>query len=105
MEDTIRRAAKVLGAKGLESVNHDSRFTVEAADGSVLKVSIEGPQQRLIAVLQDTKGVVRTDLDIAPLKKVTEDPNHPGRVTLHVGSLAIHLDSQPTLMIEMVSEG
>lgn len=104
MEDTIRRLAKVLGAQGLESAGHDTRFYVDGADGSRVKVSIEGEQQRLMAVLTDAAGVARCDLDVAPIKKVSEDPEFPGRVTLHVGTMLVHLDSKPTLAVELVSE-
>lgn len=103
MEETIRRVAGVLGAKGLESVRHDSRFVVEAADGAQLKVSIEGAQQRLMAVLNDKEGVVRMTVDLAPITKVTEDTSTPGRVTLHVGHMLLHLDSKPTLAIELLT--
>ena len=104
MEDTIRRLAKVLGAQGGEGAGHDTRFYVESHDGSRMKVSIEGAQQRLMLVLTDAKGVARCDLDVAPIKKVSEDVSFPGRVTLHVGTLSIHLDSHPTLAVEFVSE-
>lgn len=104
MEDTIRRLAKVLGAQGLEGAGHDTRFFVDGDDGSRMKVSIEGAQQRLMAVLLDAHGVVRCDLDIAPVKKVSEDAGFPGRVTLHVGTMLLHLDSKPTLAVELVSD-
>ncbi len=104
MEDTIKRLAKVLGATGLESVGHDARFTVEGGDGLKLDVSIEGTQQRFIATLIDGKKVPRAALDVAPLRKVTEDPKVPGRVTLHVGAMMIHVDTKPGLALALVSE-
>lgn len=103
MDDTIKRLAKVLGANGLESLGSDARFAVDAADGSRLKVSTEAHQQRFMAVLYDSKGVTRADVDIAPVQKVTEDPAFPGRITLHVGTLLIQIDSKPTLAIEILS--
>jgi hypothetical protein len=54
-------------------------------------------------VLVDGRGVVRADLDVAPIQKVTEDPAFPGRVTLHVGVLRIQIDSKPTLAVEVLS--
>jgi hypothetical protein len=105
MEDTIRRLARVLGATGVESMGHDARLSVESKDGSRLKVNIEGQQQRLMAVLTDANGVTRADLDVAPVQKVTEVPGFPGRVTIHVGTQMIHIDSQPTLAIALISKG
>ncbi|MEW6430266.1 MAG: hypothetical protein AB1730_02055 [Myxococcota bacterium] len=105
MEDTTKRLAKVLGATGVESMGHDVRFSVESKDGTRLRVNIEGQQQRLMAVLTDANGVTRADLDVAPVQKVTEDPAFPGRVTLHVGAQMIHIDSQPTLAVEIISKG
>lgn len=104
MDDTIRRLSKVLGGSSLESMGSDSRFVVEGADGSKLKVSIEGRQQRLMAVLVDGQGVTRADVDVAPILKVTETKEAPGRVTVHIKSLLIHIDSQPTLAIEICTE-
>lgn len=103
MDDTIRRLAKVLGATGLEGLGHDGRFTVDAADGSSLKVVIEGAHQRFMAELKDGKGVLRADLDLAPISRVSEDSACPGRVTLHIGTLLVHVESKPTLAIEIVS--
>ena len=104
MEDTIRRLAKLLGAQGLESAGHDTRFFVDGADGSRFRVSIEGAQQRLMGVLTDAHGVARCDLDVAPIKKVSESADFPGRVTLHVGTMLVHIDSKPTLAVELVSD-
>lgn len=104
MEETIRRIAKVLGAKGVEASGHDSRFQVTDTQGAQLKVSIEGTQQRIMGVLDDAGGITRCDLDLAPVSHVTEDPKHPGRVTLHVGNILVHLDSQPSLAIEIVTK-
>jgi hypothetical protein len=103
MDDTTKRLAKVLGASGVESLGNDVRFAVDSSDGARLKVNIEGTHQRLMAVLLDAKGVVRADLDVAPIQKVTEDPAFPGRVTMHVGTLLIQIDSKPTLAIEILS--
>ena len=104
MEQTIRRLAKVLGASGIESAGHDTRFVVEGAQGGRLQVSVEGAQQRLMAVLKDAQGVVRCTLDLAPIRAVTEDKQFPHRITLHVGSMAVHLDAEPTLAVECLSE-
>lgn len=97
MLETTRRMTHVLGGTALEQLGSDARFVVDAPDGSQLKVTIEGRQQRVLAVLRDGKGVVRADIDVGPVLKATEDNLHPGRVTLHVLSLRIHLDSQPEL--------
>ena len=103
MDDTIRRLARLLGAQGVEGTGGDARFAVDGADGSKLKVSIDGARQRFMCVLKDGKGVTRADLDIAPVKKAAEDPGFPGRVTFHVGMLAVHVDSEPTLAVEVVT--
>jgi hypothetical protein len=104
MDDTIRRLTKVLGATGVESMGHDTRFTVEGADGSKLKVNIEAQQQRFMAVLVDAKGVTRATVDVAPVKTASEDPNYPGRVTLHLATHQLHVESKPSLAVELVSE-
>jgi hypothetical protein len=104
MDDTIRRLAKLLGGSGFEVVGSDARFAVDGTDGSRLKVNIEGAQQRLMAVLLDAAGVARADIDVAPILKVTEDPAFPGRVTIHFKSVAIHIDSKPTLAVAVLSE-
>jgi hypothetical protein len=104
MEQTIRRLAKVLGATGIESAGHDTRFVVEGEQGGRLQVSVEGAQQRLMAVLKDGEGVVRCTLDLAPIRAATEDKHFPHRVTLHVGHLMVHIDSQPTLAVECLSD-
>lgn len=104
MDETTRRLAKVLGASGVESLGHDVRFVVEAADGSRLKANIEGQHQRFMAVLTDAKSVSRVDLDVAPVEKVTEDHAFPGRVVLHVNGLLIQIDSKPTLAIEILTQ-
>ena len=103
MQETTRRLARVLGANGVEAQGNGARFEVDSADGARLKVSVEAGRQRLMAVLVDGKGVVRADLDLAPIQKVTEDPGFPGRVTLHVGALRVRLDSRPTLAVEVLS--
>jgi hypothetical protein len=103
MENTVAMLAKVLGARGIESAGGDARFVVEGASGERLRVSIEGEQQRFMAVLNDGQGIVRCSIDIAPVTHVTQDHEVPGRVTLHVGQLLIHVDSKPTLAIEIAS--
>lgn len=104
MEDTVRHLAKVLGAHAMEGAGTSGRFAVDGEDRSRLTLSLEAGHQRLMAVLQDSAGVARVDLDVAPITKVTEDPSFPGRVTLHIGTLLVHIDSRPTLAIEIVSE-
>ena len=99
MIETTRRMMHVLGGGGLEQLGSDVRFVVDAPDGSQLKVTIEGRQQRVLAVLRDATGVVRADIDAGPILKATEDGAHPGRVTLHVQTLSIHLDTQPELRV------
>lgn len=103
MNDTIRHMAKILGASGVEGAGHDARFSVEGARGDRLKVSLEIDTQRLMAVLTDSAGVTRCTLDVAPVAKAIDDLKTPGRVTLHVGKLLVHLDSKPTLAIEVLS--
>lgn len=103
MDDTIRRLAKVLGATGLEAHGADVRFAVDGGDGSRLKVNVDGGRQRFMCVLQDSKGVTRTDLDLAPVKKIVEDPAFSGRVILHVGLLEVRIDTKPTLAIEVLT--
>lgn len=103
MDSSVSRLAKVLGASGVESAGHDARFSVDGPEGSRLKVSIEGDQQRLMGVIVDGAGVTRVTLDVAPVTHVTEAPGFPGRVSLHLGKTIIHIDSQPTLAIEVVS--
>ena len=104
MDDTIRRLTRVLGATGVESMGHDTRFSVESADGSKLKVSIEGQQQRFMAVLQDPAGVTRASIDVAPVKSASEDPGFPGRVTLHLATHTMHVETRPTLALSLVSD-
>lgn len=103
MENSIRRAAKVLGANSVESVGGHYSFAAEGAQGGRLKVSVSSAQQRLMAVLQDAAGVTRATVDVGPVAHVTEDAAAPGRVTVHTGHLLIHLDSQPSLAIEVVT--
>jgi hypothetical protein len=103
MENTVSLLAKVLGAKGLESSASDTRFVAESPDGGRLKVSIAGRSQRFMATLLDAEGVTRCSIDVAPVTKVKEDPHYPGRVTLHVGSTLVVIDSQPSLAIELGS--
>jgi hypothetical protein len=103
MEQTIQRLARKLGATGIETAGHDTRFVIEGGQGGRMQVSVEGAQQRLMAVLKDAQGIVRCTLDLAPIRAVTEDKAFPHRVTLHVGSLLVHMDSEPTLAVEVVS--
>lgn len=104
METTISLMAKVLGAHGVESAGADARFAVEGADGSVLKISLEGRTQRFMATLLDAAGVIRVSVDVAPVSHVVQDPAFPGRVTLHVEQKErIHIDSRPTPAIEIIT--
>jgi hypothetical protein len=103
MNDVVMRLAKVLGAQGVEQVGNDARFLVDGGDGSRLKVSVDMKQQRVMAVLTDTKGVVRADLDVAPVHKVEEVPAFPGRVKMLIGTLVVQIDVKPTLAIEVLS--
>jgi|RhiMetdeSRZDD1v2_1073273.scaffolds.fasta_scaffold1736041_2 hypothetical protein len=101
MDSTVSLLAKVLGAKGVESTEHDTRFVAETPEGGRLKVSIAGSAQRFMATLVDAAGVTRCSIDVAPVTKVKESPGFPGRVTLHVGKTLVHIDSQPSLAIEL----
>jgi hypothetical protein len=103
MENTVSLLAKVLGAKGLESSAAGTRFVAESPEGGRLKVSIAGGTQRFMATLVDATGVTRCSIDVAPVTKVREDPSYPGRVTLHVGTTLVVIDSQPSLAIELGS--
>jgi hypothetical protein len=104
MDSSVSRLAKILGASGVESAGHDVRFAVDAADGSRLKVSIEGDQQRFMGVVVDGTGTTRTTLDVAPVTHVAEVAGFPGRVVLHLGKTMIYIDTQPSIAIEVVSE-
>ena len=103
MDTSISLMAKTLGASGVEASGADARFAVEAADGSRMKISIEGRQQRFMCVLLDAAGVTRATVDVAPVSHVKADPAFPGRIDLHLGKNLVHLDSRPTLAIELVS--
>jgi hypothetical protein len=103
METTVRRLAKILGASGVEGAGHDARFLVEGVNGDCLRVSLEGQQQRLMAVLQDSGGRTRATIDVAPITRVTEDVQISGRATVHIGRMMIHIDSDPALSIEIVT--
>jgi hypothetical protein len=107
MESTISRMAKRLGATSVEAIGHDARFAVVGAAGDRLTVSLEGQQQRFMAVLIDAQGVTRTSVDVAPVNRVIEDDSVDGRVTLVVRRLAIQIDTQPSLAIEIstIEEG
>jgi hypothetical protein len=101
MESTVSLLAKVLGAKGVENSASDTRFVADSPEGGRLKVSIAGSAQRFMATLVDSAGVTRCSIDVAPVTKVKEDPHTPGRVTLHVGRTLVHIDSQPSIAIEL----
>jgi len=103
MEASIQRAAKVLGANSVQSAGAYFSFACQGAAGGELKVSMSGAQQRLMAVLKDAAGVTRSTVDIGPISHVTEDAESPGRVTVHAGHMLVHLDSQPSLAIEITS--
>jgi len=101
MESTIARMAKRLGATSIEAMGHDARFAVVGAAGDRLTVSVEGAQQRFMAVLTDAAGVVRTSIDVAPVNRVVEDEGAAGRLTVYVRRMAIQIDSQPSLAVEI----
>ena|SRR3979409_2667231 len=103
MDSTIRRMAKILGATAVEASGHDASFDIANASGERLRISLQGDQQRLMAVLQDPAGQTRCTVDVAPIARVTEDATSPGRATVHIGRLQIHIDSQPSLSIEIIS--
>ena len=103
MEHTIRTLARKLGASGMESAGHDTRFVVEGTEGGRLQVSVEGAQQRLMGVLKDANGIARCTIDLAPITHVTEDKAFPRRITLQIGTVLVHIDAEPTLAIEIVS--
>jgi hypothetical protein len=103
MDFTYQRLAKVLGATAVEGSGPNARFMVHGPAGGLLKVSVEGNEQRVMAVLTDAAGVTRCTLDVAPVTHATEDAAFPGRVTLHVGNLLIRLDSQPSLAVEVTT--
>jgi hypothetical protein len=103
MDSTVARFAKILGAKEVQIAGHDVRFAVDGSQGGRLRVSFEGDQQRFMAVLIDGAGITRATIDVAPLTKIDEDRAYPGRVTLHHGHTLIHIDSKPTLAIEIES--
>ncbi|MFO0555926.1 MAG: hypothetical protein U0271_46540 [Polyangiaceae bacterium] len=104
MDTTVSLMAKTLGASGVESSGSDARFSVESADGSRLKVSLEGRQQRFMGVLIDAAGVTRASIDVAPVSHVKDDAAYPGRITLHVGKQLVHIDSRPTIAMEIVTQ-
>ena len=104
MDSTVERFAKVLGASEVQVAGHDVRFAVDGPQGGRLRVSFEGDQQRMMGVLIDGSGITRCSIDVAPVTKVVEDLGFPGRVTLQVGHCLIHIDSKPTLAIEIESD-
>jgi hypothetical protein len=103
VEETIKRLGKVLGASSMEAAGHDARFSVEDDSGFKLRVSIEGASQRFMATLTDAGGKTRCTVDLAPVTEAFEEPNFEGRVTLRVGHQLVHLDSLPTVGIEVES--
>jgi hypothetical protein len=96
--------AKTLGASSVEAAGRDARFVVDGPQGGQMKVSIEAGSQRFMAVLIDSGGVTRCSVDVGPVAHVKDDPKFPGRVTLHLGKTLIHIDSRPSLAIEIVSD-
>ncbi len=103
METTISMLAKHLGATGIESSGGDARFAVEGLGGGHLKVSVSARTQRFMGVLSDASGIVRSTVDVAPVSSATTDPAFPGRVTLHVGRVLVHIETKPTLAIEVAT--
>jgi hypothetical protein len=103
MEETIRRAAKLLGAEGVECAGHGVRFVVRDAHGAELRVSINMNTQRLMAVVVDGTGTTRLSLDMAPVSVAFEESSYPGRVTLRVGFQLVHLDGKPSVGVEIES--
>ena len=103
MEEAIRRLTKYLGASLVEVAGHDVRFMVEGDRGAKLRVNIEGDQQRFMATLMDKTGVVRCSLDLAPISEAFQTPGHEDRVTLRVGNQLLHIDSKPSLGLEVES--
>ncbi len=103
MEAAVRRLTKFLGASLVEVAGRDVRFMVEGDDGAKLRVNIEGDQQRFMATLMDETGIIRCSLDLAPISEAFKTPGHDHRVTLRVGSQLVHIDSRPTLGLELES--
>ena len=103
MESTVSRLISTLGATSVEEAGRDTRFAIHGSEGAVLKLSIDPPEQRCMGTLADGNGVTRCTFDVAPIGLVTEDTDNPGRVTMQIGGLRIHIDSKPTLAIEIVS--
>lgn len=104
MDDSIRRVAAILGASGIEGSGGHASFSVTGADGARLKVSINRRRQRAMVVLSDAAGVTRADVDVGPVRAVTEDAEFPGRVILHLGDVQVRIDSKPTLAVEVMSD-
>lgn len=103
MDDTIRRLAKVLGATSIEANGPDARFMIEDAQGATLRANVEHTSQRFMAVLVDPAGVTRCSIDLAPITEAFEERRFPGRVTLRVGHQLVHIDSQPSLGLQVES--
>lgn len=103
MENTVHRLAQILGASGVEVAGHDARFAVKDASGAVLKVSIEGDEQRFMCVLKDSAGETRCSIDVGRVTHVREEKGFDGRVRLELGKLMLVIDSKPTLAVEIVT--
>jgi hypothetical protein len=99
--DTITRFAKILGGNEIDIAGHAVRFAVDGPQGGRLRVSFEADSQRFMGVLIDGEGVTRVTMDLAPVAHITEDKGYPGRATLHIGQVQVHIDSRPTLAIEI----
>lgn len=103
MEDTTRRLTRVLGATSVQAADHDSMFEVRDARGAVMRGDIKLSTQHLMLIVIDPDGTTRTSLDIGPISEAFEQPDVPGRVTLRVGNLLVHLDGQPLVGVELES--
>lgn len=102
--DAIKRFAKTLGASEINIAGHDVRFAIDGDGGGRLRVSFEADSQRFMGVLIDGAGVTRCTIDVAHVAHITDDRGHPGRATLHIGKMKVHIDSRPTLAIEIETD-
>lgn len=103
MEDTIRRLTRILGATHVQSADHDSMFEVRDARGAVMRGDIKTSTQHLMLIIIDPDGTTRTSLDIGPISEAFEQPHVPGRVTLRIANMLVHLDGQPSVGVELES--